>query len=261
MHRHHTKHGLDLHEGDEPVRPYDTTLVSPRTATFARHSAEPLVEYGLYAAVDAAQAVPGTHVANSKSMGGLAIMLGAGAIDWKAWRFHTVVVDSTSGEMLATSRAVTKLYYYRRLCTFFGLAQTRPSPLLTDNDGVWTIARDAVGTTSLIYIIRHCRFVQQAEEAGEICVGQLDGRINPTDGLTKWLPRDTRRRDNMFMMGFPIEAYKFWISTKVFKQFTPRKIVPPPAPPVDVDTVMADAPVNSRVTAPTVAAGASESEA
>jgi hypothetical protein len=57
--------------------------------------------------------------------------------------------------------------------------------VLTDNDGVWSIAKDATGTTSLIYIIRHVRFVQQAQEHGEIKVEQLDGRINPTDGLTK----------------------------------------------------------------------------
>ena len=251
-HRHVVKHGLVLHDGDEPIRPYDTTLPSPRTATFARHSATPLVEYGLYGILDSAQAIPGINVVNSKSMGGLAIMLGAAAIDWKAWRHHTVVVDSTSGEMLSTSRAATKMYYYRRVSGFCGLVQDRPSPLLCDNDGVWSIAKDGAGTTSLIYIIRHVRYVQQGQEEGEFYVGQIDGRINPTDGLTKWLPRDTRRRDNMFLMGFPVEAYQFWITTKLFKTFVPRKIVPPPAPPVEVSSaVLANATANLRVTTPT----------
>ena len=125
--------------------------------------------------------------------------------------------------------------------------------MLCDNDGVWSIAKDATGTTSLIYIIRHVRFVQQGQEEGEFYIAQMDGclKLNPTDGLTKWLPRDTRKRDNLFLMGFPVEAYKTWISSKLFKSFVPRKIVPPPAPPVQVDPeVLANATANLRVTQP-----------
>ena len=154
--------------------------------------------------------------------------------------------------MLATSRATTKIYYYRRISTFCGVPQDRPTPILCDNDGVWSIAKDGANTTSLIYIIRHVRFVQQGQEEGEFYVAQMDGRINPTDGLTKWLPRDTRRRDYMFLMGYPVEAYKFWIQSKVFKSFVPRKINPPPAPPAVVSPqVRANVTANVRVTQPT----------
>ena len=54
-HRHVVSHGLTLHDGDEPIRPYDTMLPSPRTATLLRHSSDPLVEYGLYAMLDMAR--------------------------------------------------------------------------------------------------------------------------------------------------------------------------------------------------------------
>jgi hypothetical protein len=161
-------------------------------------------------------------------------MLGGATIDWKSWRFHTVVVDSTSAEMMATSRTTSKMYYYRRMMQFLGVDQSQPSWVLTDNDGVWSIARDATGTTSLIYIIRHVRFVQQAQEDGEVRVSQVDGRLNPTDGLTKWLAKDTKKRDFAFLMGFPEAAYQTWIESKVFKQFTPRKIAPPAKPAVEV---------------------------
>ena len=254
VHRHQCKQGLQLHDG-EVVRPYDTTLPAPRIATPERHSADTLIEYGCYGILDAAQSVPGINVVNSKSMGGLAIMLGGAAIAWKAWRFHTVVVDSTSGEMLATSRCVTLLYYHRRVNIFIGIPQDKPTPVLTDNDGVWSIAKDATGTTSLIYIIRHVRFVQQAQEHGEIKVEQVDGRINPTDGLTKWVPTATSKRDNMFLMGYAQEAYKFWVASKVFQQFKPRKIVPPPQPPIEVAPALR-VTNNVRVTQPTVVSSA-----
>jgi hypothetical protein len=52
--------------------------------------------------------------------------------------------------------------------------------------------------------------------------------------LTKWLARDTKKRDFAFLMGFPEAAYKTWIESKVFKQFVPRKKVPPAKPPKDV---------------------------
>ena len=104
--------------------------------------------------------------------------------------------------------------------------------------------------------MHNVRFVQQGQEEGEFYVAQLDGRLNPTDGLTKWLPRDTRRRDNLFLMGLPVtpvEAYKMWISSKLFRSFVPRKIVPPPAPPVQVSPeVLGNATANLRVTKPTV---------
>jgi hypothetical protein len=138
---------------------------------------------------------------------------------------------------------------------FCGIPQDRATPVLTDNDGVWTIAKDATGTTSLIYIIRHVRFVQQAQEHGEIKVEQVDGRINPTDGLTKWVPTATSKRDNMFLMGFAQEAYKLWILSKVFQQFVPRKIVAPPSQEIRVsESVLNSSSANVRVTTPTLAA-------
>ena len=88
----------------------------------------------------------------------------------------------------------------------------------------------------MIYVIRHVRFVQQAQEHGEVLVSQVDGRINPTDGLTKWLAKDTKKRDFAFLMGFPELAYKVWILSNVFRQFKPRKIVPPAKQAIEVST-------------------------
>jgi len=57
----------------------------------------------------------------------------------------------------------------------------------------------------------------------------------------------------MFLMGFAQEAYKYWVASKAFQQFKPRKIVPPPAPPIEVAPALLDGTAaNVRVTAPTI---------
>ena len=67
------------------------------------------------------------------------------------------------------------------------------TPLFTDNDGTWYVARDAQSTTSMTYIIRHVRFIQQAEYDAAVKVFQIDGELNPTDAFTKY---KTKRRFN-----------------------------------------------------------------
>ena len=63
----------------------------------------------------------------------------------------------------------------------------------------------------------------------------------------------------MFLMGFAQEAYKYWVASKVFQQFKPRKIVPPPAPPIEVAPALLDSTAaNVRVTAPTINTSATQ---
>jgi hypothetical protein len=255
VHLHHTKYGLSVSRDIEPIRPYDSDQPFPCTATLLRHTPHCKVEYGLYAITDGAQAKPGVDVPNSKSMGGIAIMFGAAAIDWKSYRFHTTVIDSTTAEMLPVSRSTSKLYLYRGVATFIGIPQDVPTPCLTDNDGVWSIARDATGTTSLMYVIRHVRFVQASQENTIIKTHQMDGRLNPVDPFTKHKDKESRKRDFLFLRGYPQEAYKVWLASRAFQNFTPHKIVEQPKPPIEIDeTKLASYPrARLRVTTPSKA--------
>ena len=213
----------------EPIRPYDAEVF-----------------YGLEAIGDAAHVTPQATVPASKSMGGLSIRLAGGPLEWCSFRFHTITTDSTSAETLVATRAAMRLVYYRRLMQHNRIILLGPSPLFTDNDGVWYVARDAMATTRMLYVIRHVRMLQQAEYDGEITTFQVDGVLNPTDALTKWLQARTRVHHNLFLAGYPEAARRVWQASKAFATFKPKKITPVPRPP-PVDPNM-DAMLNLEAT-------------
>ena len=101
-------------------------------------------------------------------------MFGGALVDWKVFRLHTCTPDSTSVETLVASRLVARGVQPRGVAQFLGIVQGA-TPLFTDNDGTWYVARNAQSTTSMTYIIRHVRFIQQAEYDGVAKVFQIDG--------------------------------------------------------------------------------------
>ena len=214
----HHAHSLVLNPAREPIRPYDAD-----------------VEYGLYGMSDGSYVKPGDTIVTSKSMGGYAVMFGAAAIEWKSFRFHAVVVDTTSAESQAASRLTSRLVYFGALARFWGIAQNKPPYLFTDNDGLWYQAKDAADVTKMAFVIRHVRFIQQGQEMELTAVHQVDTALLPVDVFTKWMDKSTRMRHYLFMRGFPHEARAMWRASAAFKQWKPKRIVPVPEPPIEID--------------------------
>ena len=220
----HTVSNLEqlIFNGGEPIRPYD----------------EGIARY-LYGMSDANHADPQRTETGSKSMGGYAIMLASAVIDWKAWRFHTLTTDITSGETLAASRLAARLVYFNALLRFLGAPPTTGTPLLSDNDGVWYVARDATTVTKMTYVIRHVRFIQQTQHQDETKVYQVDGKLNPVDTLSKWLDACDRVRHYLFLMGKPTEARTMWRLSKAFASYKAKRIVAVPSDGVVADNTAA----------------------
>ena len=168
------------------------------------------------------------EVVKSKPMGGYAIMYCGGAVDWKAHRFHTHVPDVCSGETLLASRLGQRLVFFRRLCNFAGQPRQGPTPLFTDNDGTWYTARDATNTTRMTYVINHVRILQQLEIDKEIRTFQVDGTLNITDPLSKYMKAAVRWRHYNHLAGRPTMARKLWLESNDHKMWKPKKIVPVP---------------------------------
>ena len=78
----------------------------------------------------------------------------------------------------------------------------------------------------MVYIIRHVRFIQQAEYDREFKVYQIDGELNPPDALTKYKTKPDFKRHMAFMMGYPELALQLWKAAQVTKKHNPKKIVP-----------------------------------
>ena len=108
------------------------------------------------------------------------------------------------------------------------MPQVKPSPLFTDNDGTWYVAVGGSSVTSMVYIIRHVRFLQQCNMEGEVATFQIDGMLNPTDPLTKYLQKAERKRHYLFLNGYPMEALELWMQGTSYKSWKPKKIEPVP---------------------------------
>jgi hypothetical protein len=125
---------------------------------------------------------------------------------------------------MAASRLSARLIFFRGVAQHIGVEQVKPSPLFTDNDGTWHVATGGASVTSMVYIIRHVRFLQQSSQEEEITCYQIDGTINPADPLTKWLMAAIRQRHYLFLMGFPKEALEMWLASTDFKKWKPKII-------------------------------------
>jgi hypothetical protein len=200
----------------EPIRPYDDEI-----------------DFDLYGIGD--MGMKRMDVAGSKPMGGFVVMYGGGPLEAKSYRFHTVITDSTSGETVVASRLGNRLVYYRRVLTFINRPPQGPSPVFTDNDGTWYVARDAMGTTRMTYVINHVRMLQQLESDGETRAFQIDTALNPADCLATWRDPATRIRHYTFMMGDPAKARRMWRESAAIKSWKKKKLVPVPSPPVEID--------------------------
>ena len=139
---------------------------------------------------------------------------------------NTCTPDSTSVETLVASRLLARGVTLRGVAQFVNVPQDRPSTLFTDNDGTWYVSRDATNASSQTYIIRHVRFLQQAEYDEHIRTTQMDGVLNPTDPLTKYKAKPDEQRHMAFCAGYPELALTMWLQSAAFKTWKPKKIVP-----------------------------------
>ena len=78
----------------------------------------------------------------------------------------------------------------------------------------------------MTYIIRHVRFIQQAEYDEVVKVFQIDGELNPVDAFTKHKDRHTFLRHMAFLMGFPELALQLWRESTKKQNYKLKKIVP-----------------------------------
>ena len=202
----------------EPIRPYDEEI-----------------DFELYGIGD--MGMRKMETSGSKPMGGYAVMYGGGALEAKSFRFHTVITDSTSGETVVASRLGNRLLFYRRVKSFLGRPPQAPTPLFTDNDGTWYVARDATGTTRMTYVINHVKMIQQLETDSETRAFQCDTALNPADCLATWRDPATRLRHYTFIMGDPAKARRLWVESAAFKSWKQKKISPVPSKPVDMEGI------------------------
>ena len=81
-------------------------------------------------------------------------------------------------EVVAFSREVERA---------FGIAQDKPTRILTDNMSTMRVANNIKSTTRAMHALRRYNVLQQRVAAGECKLEWVPDAKNPSDYLTKWI--------------------------------------------------------------------------
>jgi len=126
---------------------------------------------------------------NSRSMGGFAICIGGGAVQWGSWLHPHVSLSSMESEYMTASKVGCEVMWMRYLLGEFGYDTSRPSPILVDNALAIQVAKHPEHQSTIKHV--HCAYhwICDHIKQGDITVTHVPGSENPTDIFTKPLGR------------------------------------------------------------------------
>jgi len=123
-----------------------------------------------------------------RSQTGIILYVNKAPIIWYSKRQNTVESATFGSEFIALKTAIDQIDGLRYKLRMFGIPLDGPTKVFCDNDAVVRNATHSESTlrrkhTSIAY--HRCR---EAQAAGYVKIGFIEGRINPADVLTKLLP-------------------------------------------------------------------------
>jgi hypothetical protein len=119
---------------------------------------------------------------------GIILYVNKALIIWYSKRQNTVESATFGSEFIALKTAIDQIDGLRYKLCMFAIPLYGPTKVLCDNDAVVRNATHSESTlrrkhTSIAYHSCH-----EAQAAGYVKIGFIEGRINPADVLTKLLP-------------------------------------------------------------------------
>jgi hypothetical protein len=136
------------------------------------------------ACLDAAHA---TDLSQRRSVTGYIIFFGGAAIAWKSVLQPLTATSSTEAEFYAAVTTAKVVKYLQYVLQELRASQPGPSPLYIDNSTALAMINESQPTPQAHHIkIQHFA-IQQWAKSGDICMVNLPGIINPSDGMTKAL--------------------------------------------------------------------------
>ena len=126
---------------------------------------------------------------NRKSQTGYIFTLYGGAISWKSGLQSMVALSTTEAEYMAMTAAVKESIWLRGIAAEFGVEQKSIS-IGCDNNGAISLAKHQVFHERSKHIDVRYHFVREEIERGNIVVFKVDTADNPSDMLTKPLPKE-----------------------------------------------------------------------
>jgi len=131
---------------------------------------------------------------NRKSISGFIIQCGNGPITWSSKQQVVIALSSCEAEYLACSHCARQIVWLRSLFSELGFPQQNPTPMYCDNQGTVTCSHDPQSHSRMKHIDIRAHFIRDCVNRQLIDIHHIPGIDNPSDLLTKPLPRATHNK-------------------------------------------------------------------
>ena len=110
-----------------------------------------------------------------------------------------LIVDSSMGtEAIASSKATEVIEFAREVLRAIGTPCSGPTVLYTDNKANILVTHNASSASRSRHLLRRYVAMQERVKAGDIVLGKVDDKENPSDYLTKWVSADKVNKSDAY---------------------------------------------------------------
>ena len=136
---------------------------------------------------------------SGKSVGAYCFSLGDGMISWLARKQKMVAQSTCDAEYIACSEAARECMWLHMLTSKINLAQSTPTPLLTDNEAALALAKDPRFHARAKHINTKWHYIRECIDNGDIHVSYVPTNDNVANILMKALPAPAFLRLRSFL--------------------------------------------------------------
>ena len=138
---------------------------------------------------------------DSKSTSGFLFTLNKGAVSWKSSKQTTIADSTTEIEYIAGSDAAKEAVWLEKFITDLGVVPSilDPIPVLCDNNGAITQAKEPRSHLKSKHILRHFHLIREIIAKGDVVMERVPSTDNVTNPPTKPLAQEVFERHGICM--------------------------------------------------------------
>lgn len=137
------------------------------------------------------------------STSGYVFSFGTGAVTWTNKKQHAVALSSTEAESRGVVKGACEAVWFRIILLDMKMQQTKPTPLLCNNQGVLKLAKKLIFHECTKHVEIHCHFIRQLVEDGCIELHYSPIEDQTVDIFTKTLSpkKHVKFKDKLGVVG------------------------------------------------------------
>ena len=122
-----------------------------------------------------------------RSTSGILHMYAGACLSAQAFRQHSIAKDIHDSEVFTASTGAAQSIPARATARDVGVMMATPTPIFSDSKSTRLIGMQAGSMKQSIYLARRVMFMREGVEENEYMFFTVAGKVNPSDGLTKYI--------------------------------------------------------------------------